>query len=381
MDTSHVTINEYMLWHLWLLLVFTPAAIKNPAFGITISSEAVLEQILSNTPLVFAPGLLDAVQSAVPPTIAYFKSLPTASGNCWAIYILVLEKKGCRFIIYIGSGTDSRNSVSSRFRCYDRRDGLPMYVEKALKNGYTITHKGLLCWSPIPAVGTRYPIVALFLTLEALFAIVFWAMKSRTKDYGMPHLCPWPIETLGYDGACSHTALAEGIRGQLDGLTAEQIAAKEVEMNDRRLAQQRARNSANYYKLKTEDFPKWQAQRRAMAAQRDPEEKKATAKKTRAKAIATKKYACSACGSSFADSNELNKHNQTKKHLSNVGSVNRVYKYPSQAKKDAANKAAQKFYCAVCRYASNSQFNLDKHLRTQKHIKAAAAVESMLPAS
>ena len=64
---------------------------------------------------------------------------------------------------------------------------------------------------------------------------------------------------MEYDGLCSHAALAEGIRGELDGLSPEQIAAKEVAMEQRRIAHYRARNLANYYKLKHEDYPKWQA--------------------------------------------------------------------------------------------------------------------------
>ena len=73
----------------------------------------------------------------------------------------------------------------------------------------------------------------------------------------MPHLCPWRLDIVEYDGLCSHTASAEGVRGESDGLTPEQIAAKEIATEQRRLAQHRARNSAYYYKLKHEDYPKW----------------------------------------------------------------------------------------------------------------------------
>jgi len=55
-------------------------------------------------------------------------------------------------------------------------------------------------------------------------------MTSRTKDYGMPHLCPWSLEDIEYYGCCSHSALLEGIQGEEDGLTLEEIAAKQVEM-------------------------------------------------------------------------------------------------------------------------------------------------------
>jgi len=45
---------------------------------------------------------------------------------------------------------------------------------------------------------------ALCLVVEAGFSLYLWTMVSRTKDYGIPRLCPRSLDTLEYDGCCSH---------------------------------------------------------------------------------------------------------------------------------------------------------------------------------
>jgi len=359
-------------------LSLTVDVVKNPSFLIAIPDEDSLEALLSESSLKFAPGLIDVVDSALPPTIIWFKDLPSLtkiSSLRWAVYLLVLEKDGCRFKIYIGSGTNSVTGVKARLYCYDSETLLPQYVEEALEDGYKITHKGLLCWSPIPLAGSRYAVVALFLAHEATFSILLAAMKFHTRDYGMPHICLWDVDTLEYDGLCSHTALAEGIRGEMDHLTPEQIAVKEVAIEQRRIAQYRTRNMANYYRLKAEDFPKWQAQRRGQAERFDPVSKAAIKKRADEKAKALRKYVCNPCGNVYSCSKDLERHKQTKKHISKVTGVDRVYKDQVHRKYTDRNIAAKRFYCAVCKYAAHNQSILNKHLLTKIHIKKAAALE------
>jgi hypothetical protein len=130
-------------------------------------------------------------------------------------------------------------------------------------------HKGLLCWCPIPTAAKKFVVRAIVLAIEAAFSIVLWAMKSRTKDYGMPPLCPWACEDMQYDGCCSHSSIAEHITGEDDGLTLEQIAAEAVEMEQRRSKQKKAA----YHEFKALDFQAWQATRRQYAANIDPQRK------------------------------------------------------------------------------------------------------------
>jgi hypothetical protein len=81
---------------------------KNPIFSKVLSSQDIVEQFLASASLAFAPGLFEVLQISAPPTIAWFKSLPSGDNKRWAIYLLVLEKPFCRPQIYIGSGTDSK---------------------------------------------------------------------------------------------------------------------------------------------------------------------------------------------------------------------------------------------------------------------------------
>ena len=130
---------------IWACISQTPDKLKNPVFAIILSTEKIVEHLLSNSSLTFATGLSDVVQSAVPPTIAWFKSLPTATKKLWAVYLIVLEKRGCRPKIYIGSSCQKARGILARFGQYDANVALPRYVELAVKNGYAITHMGLLC--------------------------------------------------------------------------------------------------------------------------------------------------------------------------------------------------------------------------------------------
>jgi hypothetical protein len=186
-------ISEYILWLVWSCLSLTPAALKNPVFAMIFNTEDMLEQCWLDFLLVLAPGLLDVLKAATPPTIAYFKTLSTVFEKRWGVYLLVLEKQGCRPKIYIGSGTNSVRGLVARMYCYTSGKVLHRFVKLALDDGYQIFHKGLLFWTPMPTAMMRIPVRVLIVAIEATFSIVLWAMKSRTKDYGMPHLCPWSL--------------------------------------------------------------------------------------------------------------------------------------------------------------------------------------------
>ncbi len=92
-----------------------------------------------------------------------------------------------------------------------------------MQDGYAITHKGLLAWTPLPLASERYALRCLFLVLECVFTLCFWAMKSRTKDYYLPALCPWPCDSLTYGGCCTHFSINEQIIGRAENATPEEI--------------------------------------------------------------------------------------------------------------------------------------------------------------
>ncbi|RDL36686.1 Clathrin heavy chain [Venustampulla echinocandica] len=308
MASKASNILEYVVGQVWSLLTLTPARRQNPIFNMILSTRDVVEQILADSLLVFAPGLLDVVRSPTPPSVAYFKSLPTDVTKHWAVYLLVLEKPGCGPKIYIGSGTGELRGVVTRFYHYDNKTHLPRYIQHALDDGYMIVHKGLLCWCPIPTATNRFVVRAIFLAVEAVFSIVLCAMRHQQRHRGIPSLGPWAREDVQYDGCCTHSSIAEYIPGQTDALTPEQTVAKEVEMKHRRLQQKQI------YVTNTRD---------------------------------TKKYFCDICQSTFTYSNELVKHKATKKHINNAAGVIRVVKAPGYDKWASKNIASRKHHCSI----------------------------------
>ena len=144
------TILQFVLLAAWACLNDTHVNQKHVLFGQYFPTQADLDDIASLISLVFAPGLFEVLRAATPPTIAYFKTLPTSDYRLWAIYAIVLEKAGSRPRLYIGSGTGSRDGVHTRLLQYDNLGALPRYVSSSIDEGYTIVHEGLLCWIPIP---------------------------------------------------------------------------------------------------------------------------------------------------------------------------------------------------------------------------------------
>jgi hypothetical protein len=93
---------------------------KHPLFMQIFPSQAVLSEIISAASLSFCPGLFDAIQAAGPPPLSFFRNLPVGNLKKWAVYALVLEKPGFESLVYIGSGTNLKGGVRSRFAEYDR---------------------------------------------------------------------------------------------------------------------------------------------------------------------------------------------------------------------------------------------------------------------
>lgn len=148
-------------------------------------TQFALDQMCSSLGLCFAPGLLDVLNAAAPPSIAWFMQLPSGEAmefrRCWGVYLLVLQKPGCRDCIYIGSGTDYNHGVRNRLKSYDyihsNIDVMPEYVLDAIDRGYTITSKGLLTWCPTPPFVSHLIVRVLILAIEAFFSFAFWAMR------------------------------------------------------------------------------------------------------------------------------------------------------------------------------------------------------------
>jgi hypothetical protein len=168
------------------------SVVLSPPYHKHVPTEEAIEELIGTANVEFAPQLLDVLQSDDPPTIDFWKSLPVFSLKplAWGVYALVLEKTGCESLVYIGSGTNSELGVAHRLRDYDRFTHLPLYVSKALEEGYKIVHKGLLAKAPMPSASIMPTIRTLFITLEGTFQAVFWTLHTPNGgDWGLSDAC------------------------------------------------------------------------------------------------------------------------------------------------------------------------------------------------
>ena len=153
--------------------------------------------------------------------MSYLKSLPINGHKLWLLRA-VYSPQVCPSEIYIGSSTNTTNSVSARRRRgYDSGAAIPRYVQKSL-DGYVIVHKCHLCWTLLPSAAELPLLRHLFLALEAAFTFVLWAIYVKTGyGHGMTSMCRW-AQSLHYDGLCSHNPLSEAPHGDCS-LSAEQL--------------------------------------------------------------------------------------------------------------------------------------------------------------
>lgn len=339
------TVREMLTYLCWTMLCYTPRNLKNPHFDQAFPSVEVIEAAL--LPIVFPDGILGASQSATPPPLSFFKGLPRNSKSQWAVYVIVLEKDNCRPKLYIGSGTSQHGGVMKRLGQYRRQELLPFYVKKALDNGFSITHYGLLCWSPIPDLTRAASLRGLFLVLEAAFTLWFWPIASRTKDYGMPRLFPWDTSTLIHDGCCSHFPLIEGALGLSASLSPEQIAAVKVE---------RRRKAQAWF----------HTQNRAYRRARD----RGPVSRRKRRVLASKKFSCITCGLVFDCAFHKRRHEATKNHR-NKAAGQQFKTVTRWTITYAKNRAAKRYYCQPCDYAAGSRTTLKSHCESKAHLQKA----------
>ena len=226
MASTPSTVHQLVLHLTWTCLSTCPATQKHPIFAAVLSTQTRLEELLSSATFNYAPGLFEVLRASTPPPMSYLKTLPTEFKRRWAVYLLVLERTGSQPLIYIGSGTEARNGVSTRLSCYDTDTLVPRPVSRAFKQGYTISNKGLLCWTSIPTASMVPTLRVLLVALETLFTFHIWAVYCTT-DFGfeMTQPCPWDRDTLEYTGLCSHNPFMELPAGD-HGLSSEELESQ-----------------------------------------------------------------------------------------------------------------------------------------------------------
>lgn len=189
MGLAAFALSVFLLDAIWACIHHASGWI-NPDYPNIFDTRDALDTIFFLCRLRFAPGLLACLRSATPPTIAWFKSPPAhVPAHSWGVYV-VLEKAGYIPLIYVGSGTAWLYGVRRRFQDYKAKRTLPLYVEKALDAGYEITHFRLLVTCPKPFTGVLSVYRTLIITLEAVFTVLFSALRNRSKSYSFPDICP-----------------------------------------------------------------------------------------------------------------------------------------------------------------------------------------------
>ncbi|KPM39959.1 Carbamoyl-phosphate synthase arginine-specific large chain [Neonectria ditissima] len=357
MAFTAASIFQFVMLATWTCLSDTPFSQKNTLFARFLTSQEALEAIASSASLAFAPGLFEVVQSTVPPTLQYFKNLPRKISRRWGIYAIVLEKSGCRPKLYIGSGTAAVMGVGNRFQQYDAGILLPLYVEKAMDDQYTITHKGLLCWIPTPTAALIPVNRVLMFALEATLAYMFWAMKARNGDYGMGHICLWDRTTLEYDGLCSHCSLNEGIYGDFE-LSPEQFEAQLLKREQKRLIMKAENATNHHYKQMVVNYDEYIGkanERVARSRANNPGRDRKHQADRVAHALRAKTFHCVRCDLSFGTKQSLQDHEKTPKHIR------------KEFEKD------NPFVCRPCNLGFHNQSNLTRHEKSLRHGRNVAA--------
>lgn len=203
-----------------------------PVYKIVLGEERSFNHICAESPLEFPPALFGTLQSTSPPTLDFFRSLPSPpTYKVWGIYVILMEKMGSRPKLYVGSGTGT-SGVQDRLRHYELKHRLPRFVQAAFDEGYAISHKGLICWSPIPSVGLIPKARVRFLAVEATFCHLFFAAVETRLDVLWTSFLPWRREDVKWLPLCSHSPLMERPAGD-PSMTPEQLEQYNTERKAR----------------------------------------------------------------------------------------------------------------------------------------------------
>ncbi|CVK83197.1 uncharacterized protein FMAN_00743 [Fusarium mangiferae] len=287
-----------------------------------------MAEIAGEASLEFAPGLLDVVQSVVPPTIEFFKSLPTAELSQWGVYAIVLKKPGCSPKLYIGSGTSSRG-VHDRLNQYSqcRVNMLPVGVKAAFDDGFSITHQGVLCRIPMPTPACAPLNRLLIRALEATFGFLFWAMGPQKEYPGMDKVCLWDRATIEYEGLCSHSSLTEWVHDDFN-LTAEELEAHAAERKKTQRKNRSMNDSNRHYRQMATNYDAYTtavSERVSRYRAKNPGRHTANQAKSRAIALAEKKYYCNDCELALSKKSTLLAHYKTAKHKRKLVDTRRTF--------------------------------------------------------
>jgi hypothetical protein len=211
----------------WINLASTPVKFVHAYHTHYLTSLYLLDTVCGYLDLSFAPGLYDVLMSSTPPDLSFFKSLPAprSEKGMFAVYILILEKDGCRPRLYVGkaSGEDNYYYRTQQYRNPTASwKAMPSNVRKSLRLGYKITHIGILakCRSLMHDARMNEMARLIILNLECTFSRIFFARTVNKQGFRhdvemdahlfadgiMPGLAYWT--SVAWDGLCGHSPIS-----------------------------------------------------------------------------------------------------------------------------------------------------------------------------
>lgn len=281
----------------------------NPCYKVAFPTNDLVVETFKAADIVWCDGLSDVLRSSSAPPLAWLVSVRISAlhdrkilpAKSWGIYLHILEKPGCRTLIYIGSATESTIGLRNRFKDYAIKHAVAQEVLDALNDDYKITRSVILGHCPIPEP-TQQPITrALLLALEAAFNAIFWSMSSRRASYG--HLAAnriWPMSSQ-WDGLNGHSPLLEGVRG-LDH-TPEELADIAKARKDRQNEILRNWAKAKLKADRANPTPEFREQRTKINKRRYKRRKA-----QREDALANGTHRCHLCERNYPSAKELRTH-------------------------------------------------------------------------
>ncbi|CAA9963584.1 PCK1-phosphoenolpyruvate carboxykinase [Pyrenophora teres f. maculata] len=364
-----------------LIHIESPSWFINPEFKFLFDYRSSFDSIAACSPFTFAPGLYDVLTADKPPSIDYFRALPPADGLLWAVYAVVVDKEDEESLLYVGSGTDATGGVLLRLAHYKPKcDKAPLHVRLALKRGYHIAHRGLLCWTPLPTAGLVPRVRARMLAVEALFAFLFFAVFAAITDSLYQHIMPpWRREESTWGPLCSHSPLNEKIAGDIH-LSIEEVELVSAIQKARRVKYVKAHRAAR----KARDPDAFRARDRVTKNAWSARHHKRLAKvsaNNRQKARASRRFACDTCDLALQSQHALTLHLSTASHADRVAGVEKpeANKYNNNLQKARRAKTEANLYrCDVCEKSFPNTSSLSRHNEGKRHIARVAKAKASL---
>lgn len=397
--TTQESVNSKFLDALFeLLSINAPDWYINPDFKIAFSDRSDFDSITDTCKLSLSSEAASMLSSSGPPRYKDFLKLPAPRRSTWAVYVVCVESDDGHQAVYVGSGTHAEKGVLNRVQSYTNPASsvLPRHVGIAFKRGHRLAHVGIICSIDLPSPGLVPRARGLILAAETYSSIVFFAIFPMITDSWVDHLQLWSRDNVAIDWAplCSHLALSEGIRGDL------QITSEELEIaSAARRARIRSMDRVYIREYRKQDWVRAHRMKNQIDLRAGPayEDKR----RVYAAAAAAKWY--SALGEPSAFEEQVRAHESTvaariSSKLDDPLTVDeraRVYRdtmsatKPSYDTKETREKLAKRsaknrslahtlrrYECSPCDKTFGEQSALQKHILTQAHINKMNGIDA-----